>query len=123
MLGGIKAHAVGLYWVDVADGGLKRDIAYRIGLAFLQDLDSVQKISQVGEDNRLGLKGVSRGKQPTSRLEATPGHGLNHNIDVCRVVKMAMGEDYSAELIGFELPLGGLDNAPRAGVNQYLSTA
>ena len=71
MLTGLKAQAIGLYGVNVADWGIKRDIAYRVRLAFLQDLNTIKEVFQVGEDDRLSPKGISRGKEPAVALKST----------------------------------------------------
>ncbi|GAH93199.1 unnamed protein product, partial [marine sediment metagenome] len=115
MLSGGEEHAVGFYLMYVPNWGGKGDIAYRVGLALLQDFNTLKIILQVRENNRLTPQGISRGEQPAVSLESTLGHRLNHNICICRMVQVAVRQDDGAEFIGSELPFSGLDYGAGTG--------
>jgi len=48
--------------VYVPNWGVKGNIAYSVGLTLLQNLNAVKSVSQVWEDNRLSLQGISWSK-------------------------------------------------------------
>ncbi len=122
MLTGVEEHAISFYRVYMPNGGGKGDIADGVGLTLLQNFNTGKIVFQVGEDNWLGLQGISRGEQPAAGLKPTLGHRLNHNICICRMVEVAVRQDDSAELIRSELSLSRLNDTAGAGVKEYFNT-
>ena len=106
MLPGLKAQAVGFHRVLVPDRGGKGNVADSVGFTCLQNLDIVEVVLEIGEDDWLVFQGVGGQKEPAAVLESPLRHCLRHNVNVSRVVQMAVGEDNSAQLLGPELSLG-----------------
>lgn len=123
MVGCGEDHAVVLYRMYVPHRRGEGNVSNCVGFACFQHLDGIEPLPQVIEQYRLGLEGISWGKQPSVTLEPTLSHRLDHDVNIGSMVKVAVGDDNRAEILRLELSLGCLDDAAGPGVNQYLGAA
>jgi hypothetical protein len=56
------------------------------------------------------------------RLETSLGHGFYHDVQVSRMVQMAVGEDDGFQIMSFELAFGSLDYTAWPWVYQDFGT-
>jgi hypothetical protein len=100
----------------VSDRGAKRDGADAVVSSFFEDLDVLEIGTQIVEDNRVFIQGVSRGEKDSSLAQTSVGHGLNHDVGICGMVEVSMREDDGLQLCGLEFSLGSLDEGARTGI-------
>ena len=115
--------AVGLHGVYVPQRGVDGYIVYLVLPALLQDFDVLQEGTHVVQHHRVVFEGIAGSEERAAWMEAALCHGLDHDVDVIGVVEVLVGEHDGLQAGCLQFAFGGLDERPRAGVQQYLCSA
>jgi len=117
---GLENQAVILHHMHVAYRRGKGNIPHAVSLPGFQIFDAFETFFQVAVQDGVRFDGVPGREKQAVFVETAVGHGFGHDVEVRRMVEVAVGNDNRAQFLRVQLTFGNLHDATRAGVHQDL---